>query len=155
MMKISALYFGSVVVANLGFTYLPMINLPGGQSLAPMSFLVGLIFILRDFAQRELGHKVLFFMGLGVVVSYLLADPYVALASAVAFALSELIDWLVYTFTKKPMKERILISSAISTPIDSSVFMLMLSFFSLPGLIIMTASKMFAAIAIYIWLAKK
>ena len=47
-------YFAAVVVANLGFTYLPMIPLPGGEMFAPMSLLVGFIFVLRDYAQREL-----------------------------------------------------------------------------------------------------
>lgn len=154
-MKFNVIYFAAVVVANFGFSYLPMINLPGGQALAPMSFLVGFIFILRDYAQRELGHKVLYFMGLGVLASYVLADPFVAYASAVAFAISEAIDWLVYTYTKRPMKDRILISSAIGTPVDSSIFMMMLGFFSMPGLLIMTASKMIAAVAIYYWLARK
>jgi uncharacterized PurR-regulated membrane protein YhhQ (DUF165 family) len=149
--KLSILYFAAVVIANLGFTYLPMISLPGGQSLAPMSFLVGFIFVLRDYAQRELGHRVLAVMAAGVAVSYFLADPFVAAASAFAFAISEFADWLVYTYTKKSMRQRVLISSAISTPVDSSVFMLMLGFFSLPGLLIMTASKMIGALAVWYW----
>ena len=153
--KFNLMYFAAVVVANIGFTYLPMISLPGGQSLAPMSFLIGFVFVLRDYAQRELGHKVLGVMAAGVAVSYLLADPFVALASAVAFAISELTDWLVYTYTKRSMRQRVLISSAISTPVDSSVFMLMLGFFSLPGLLIMTASKMVGALAVWYWAGRK
>ena len=147
--KFSILYFVAVIVANLGFTYLPMIQLPAGQALAPMSFLVGFIFVLRDYAQRELKHKVLAVMAAGVVASYLLADPFVAVASAAAFAISELTDWLVYTYTKRPMRERVLLSSAISTPIDSTVFMVMLGFFSLPGLLIMTASKLVGAVIVW------
>lgn len=151
-MKYTGLYLSSILVANLGFTYLPMIPLAGGQALAPMSILVGFIFILRDYAQREIGHKVLAAMAVGIVLSYILADPFVALASAAAFAASELIDWAVYTRTKLPLKQRILISSAISTPIDSAVFMLVAGFFSWPGLIIMTASKMIAVAVIWKWM---
>lgn len=145
MSKMSLVYLGSVVIANIGFTYLPMIPLPYGGSLAPMSFLVGFVFVFRDYAQREIGHKVLAFMALGVVASYLLADPFVAIASAVAFAISETIDWAIYTVYRKPLKDRILLSSAISTPVDSAVFMLMLGFFSWYGLAVMVASKMVGA----------
>lgn len=154
-MKYSLAYLAGIVIANLGFSYLPMIPLPGDQMLAPMSILVGFIFILRDMAQRELGHKVLLAMLVGIVLSYLLADPFVAVASAIAFAVSEAIDWAVYTITKKPLRERIVLSSAISTPIDSAVFMLVAGFFSWPGLVIMTVSKMIAAGVIWFWARPK
>ena len=85
----------------------------------------------------------------GIAVSYILADPFVALASATAFAISEAIDWLVYTTVKKPLRDRILISSAISTPTDSAVFMLMLGFFSWYGFVVMVASKMLGALIVW------
>jgi uncharacterized PurR-regulated membrane protein YhhQ (DUF165 family) len=112
--RTSAGYVGAIVIANIGFTYIPMIPLPGGEMFAPMSLLVGFVFVLRDFAQRDLGHKVFIPMIVGLVLSYLLANPFVAVASAVAFAISELVDWAVYTYSGKPLKERILISSAVS-----------------------------------------
>ena len=139
------LYIGSIVVANLGFTYIPMIPLPGGEMFAPMSLLVGFIFVWRDMAQRELGHQVLVAMIIGAVLSYFLADPFIAVASVVAFAISELVDWAVYSYTKKPIRDRILYSSAIGTPVDSAVFMLMLGFFSWYGFLIMVVSKMLGA----------
>ena len=148
-MRNSILYLLAIIIANLGFTYIPMIPLPFGEMFAPMSLLVGFVFVLRDFAQRELGHKVFFVMTMGVVISYLLADPFVAVASAVSFAVSEVVDWLIYTIYKKPLKQRILISSAVSTPLDSAVFMLMLGFFSWYGMLIMVASKMLGALIIW------
>lgn len=148
-MKMTAGYIGAVLVANLGFTYLPMIPLPGGEMFAPMSLLVGFVFVLRDFAQREIGHKVIAAMAAGVLASYLLADPFVAIASATAFAISEAVDWAIYTYTRKPLKQRILISSAISTPVDSAAFMLMLGFFSWYGFAVMVASKMIGALIVW------
>jgi len=127
--KYSLGYIAAIVIANIGFTYLPMIALPGGEMLAPMSFLVGFIFVLRDFSQREIGHRV------------------------VAFIISELVDWAVYTFTNKPLKQRILFSSAVGTPIDSAVFMLLLGFFSWYGLAIMFASKMVGAVIVWYLMA--
>ena len=88
-------------------------------------------------------------MSVGVALSYLMADPFVAVASAVAFGISELIDWLVYTTTKKPLRDRILLSSTISTPIDSAIFMLMVGFFSWYGLATMVASKMIGALIVW------
>ncbi len=83
------------------------------------------------------------------VLGYVVAVPYVAVASLVAFLMSELGDWYVYTFTKRPLAQRILISSAISTPIDSAVFLEMIGHFSWLGFAMMTAAKMLAAGAIW------
>jgi uncharacterized PurR-regulated membrane protein YhhQ (DUF165 family) len=111
----------------------------------PMSLIVGIIFILRDYAQKEIGHKVLGAMVVGALLSYIMADPFVAVASVIAFAISELVDWAVYTYTKRPLRDRILLSSAIGTPIDSAVFLLILGFFSPGGFVLMTIAKMIAA----------
>lgn len=148
-MKNVGLYILAIVIANIGFSYIPMVSLPFGEKFAPMSLLVGFVFVLRDLAQRDLGHKVLFAIGVGIALSYLLADPFVATASAVAFAISEITDWAVYTLYKKPLKQRILISSSISTPVDSAVFMLMLGFFSWYGFFVMVASKMLGALIVW------
>lgn len=148
-MNYGIVYLASIIVANLGFTYIPMMPLPFGEMFAPMSLLVGFIFVFRDLAQRQLGHKVLGLMALGLIASYFMADPFVAVASAVAFAISELIDWVIYTAMKQPLKNRILYSSAISTPLDSAVFMLMLGFFSWYGFVVMVASKMIGAFIVW------
>jgi hypothetical protein len=114
-----------------------------------MSFLIGFVFVIRDFSQREIGHKVLGAMAIGGLLSYYMADPFVAYASVVAFMISEAVDWGVYTFTDKPLKQRILLSSLIGTPVDSAIFMLMLGFFSWYGLIIMFVSKMIGALIVW------
>ena len=121
----------------------------------PMSIVVGLIFILRDFAQKEIGHKVFIAMLIGAFLSYMMANPYIAVASLVAFLVSETVDWGVYSFTKKPLNERILISSLISTPIDSARFLIMIGNFSVLSTTSMFMSKLFAALVIWYWLGKK
>jgi len=141
-------YILSIVLVNIGFVYIPPIPLLG-EMFPPMSLIVGIIFILRDFAQREIGHRVLGAMAVGAVLSYFMADPFVAIASVVAFFISEIVDWAVYTYTKKPLGQRILLSSAIGTPIDSAVFLTILGFFSPLGFLLMTAAKMIAAVAIW------
>jgi uncharacterized PurR-regulated membrane protein YhhQ (DUF165 family) len=142
--KFTFFYIISIVGVNIGFVYINPIPV-FGEMFPPMSLLVGAIFILRDYAQKEIGHKVLIAMTVGAVLSYLMADPFVAFASVVAFTISELVDWSVYTYTKRPLKDRILLSSAIGTPVDSAIFLLILGFFSPLGFVLMTVAKMIAA----------
>ena len=146
--KYTIAYIFSIVLVNIGFVYVPMIPM-FGEMFPPMTLIVGLVFILRDFAQREIGHKVLIAMGIGAMLSYIMADPFVAIASVVAFFISEMVDWAVYTYTKRPLGQRILLSSAIGTPIDSAVFLSMLGFFSPVGFLLMVIGKMVAAVIIW------
>ena len=150
--KFTIAYILSVVLINVGFVYVPLIPFYDTMY-PPMSIIVGIIFILRDYAQREIGHRVLAAMAVGGLLSYFMADPFVAYASVVAFIISELVDWAVYTFTKRPLKQRILFSSAVGTPIDSAVFMLLLGFFSWYGLIAMVVSKMVGAVIVWYLMA--
>jgi uncharacterized PurR-regulated membrane protein YhhQ (DUF165 family) len=152
--KFTIIYILSIVLINIGFVYVPLI--PFFDTMyPPMSIAVGLVFILRDYSQKEIGHKVIFAMFIGALLSYFMADPYVAVASLVAFIVAETIDWGVYTFTNKPLRERILLSSLFSTPIDSALFLYMIGHFSLLATATMFVSKMFACIIIWQYLGKK
>jgi|TARA_Y100000114_G_scaffold98799_1_gene91985 uncharacterized PurR-regulated membrane protein YhhQ (DUF165 family) len=146
--KFTIAYIVSIVAVNIGFVYIPPVPLLG-EMFPPMSLIVGLIFIARDFAQREIGHKVLGAMAVGAILSYLMADPFVAIASVIAFAISEMVDWGVYTYTKRPLRDRILLSSALGTPVDSAVFLLILGFFSPLGFLLMTLAKMLTAVILW------
>lgn len=143
------IYICLIVAVNYAFTVLPMIHLPGGGVLPAATFLVGVVFVARDFAQREVGHWVIAAMLAAGAMSYWLADPYVAVASVAAFLVSELADWAVYTFTKRPFAQRVLWSSAIGTPIDSAVFLFGIGHFNWPGVLAMTAAKMVAALVVW------
>ena len=147
-MKFAFAYIAAIVAANYGFSTIPPWFI-FGAALPPMTFLVGAVFVLRDYAQREIGHVVLAPMAAGVAISYVLADPFVAVASGAAFAVSEAVDWLVFSITKRSLKDRILISSALSVPIDSVVFLVLAGFFSWVGLAVMVASKMVAAMIVW------
>lgn len=152
--KSTLLYVLLIVAVNYGFSAVPLVKLPDGTLWPPMSLAVGFIFVLRDFAQREIGHKVLLAMLTGAALSYVMAAPYVAIASAAAFLVSELVDWLVYSLTKRPLSQRILTSSLLATPIDSAVFLFGIGAFSWVGLLAMTASKLIGA-AIVWWLIRR
>lgn len=137
-------YIASVVFVNLGFSFVPMIATPIGM-LSPMAVIVGFVFVIRDYAQRRAGHWVLLAMIIATGLSYLLADPFVATASAIAFATSEIADYLLYTFTKKPFHQRVVYSSLISAPIDTAVFLLGINGFTIGTFVLMVLSKLIAA----------
>lgn len=145
----SVFYVAAIAAINVGFSYVPLIPLPNGEMFPPLALAVGFVFVLRDLAQRQVGHRVLWAMGAGLVVSYALADPYVATASAVAFAISEVVDWAIYTVTRRPLAERIIFSSLISTPVDSAVFLLMIGHFGVVGFSVMTLSKIVGAAVVW------
>ncbi len=94
-----------------------------GVSLHPMTVVTGLVFVVRDFVQREMRQRVLVCMALAIGWSFFYAWPVIALASGIAFAISEMFDWLLFTFTKYRLSTRILISSAVAAPIDTTMFL--------------------------------
>jgi len=58
-----------------------------------------------------------------VAWSFYYAWPIIALASGLAFAISELADWALFTFTRYRLSTRILLSSALAAPIDTTIFL--------------------------------
>lgn len=144
------LYVLTVLILNLGFSYVPMIETPMGLA-SPMAVVAGLVFVVRDFAQRDSGHYVLIAMAFAGLLSFWLADPFVALASTTAFAVSEIGDWLIYTVTKKPFHKRVMLSSLISTPLDTAVFLGMISGLTFGTFVLMVGAKLVAAAIIFFW----
>lgn len=147
--KYTALYVVLIVLVNWSFTVVPLVDMPGGEKWPPISLVVGFIFVARDFAQREIGHRVIIAMLIAAVLSYVMASPYVAVASLSAFLISEFADWAVYSFTGRPFSQRVLISSAIGTPLDSVVFLWAINHLSVSGVVAMTASKMLGALIVW------
>lgn len=143
-------YVIAILVLNLGFSYVPMVDLGFGL-FSPMAILAGAIFVLRDYAQKQSGHYVLLGMAAGAALSFALADPFVALASVAAFLISELADYALYTLTKKPFAQRVLISSLVSTPIDTAVFLYMINGMTVGTFLLMVGAKLVAAV--FIWAA--
>ena len=137
----AAAYVATILCVNMAFSYFP-----GYEVL--WSALIGTVFITRDLCQRHIGHWCLLAMAFAGLLSYFLADPFVAIASVSAFAVSELADWLVYTLYKRPLADRILVSSSISVPLDSAVFLLILGIFTPTLFAVQIASKMASAVIV-------
>lgn len=152
--RYTLLYIVLIALVNYAFVIIPPITLPGGAVWPPVSLLVGFVFVARDFSQREVGHFVLVAMLIGAGISWFMVNPQIAIASAAAFTISELVDWLVYTMTKRPLSERILYSSALGTPVDSMVFLSMIGFLSPVAVVIQTVSKLAGAVVVW-WLVRR
>ena len=149
-----AAYIASIVVVNWLFVTLPFIPTPWGDW-TPANIIVGFVFILRDMAQRQLGHKVMLATATAGAITYFTVDPTVALASVTAFLISETADWAVYSFTKRPLAERILWSSALSAPLDTLVFQHMINILTPAAFSLETVSKMIGAIIVWAWLRRR
>jgi uncharacterized PurR-regulated membrane protein YhhQ (DUF165 family) len=86
-----------IAAANCAFTLAPIAVWPG------LAIPVGAVFAGVALTARDLVHEVFgargvaVAVGLGALLSWLLAGPGIAVASAVAFTGSELVDTLLYT----------------------------------------------------------
>lgn len=159
--KYTLIYILLIPFINWSFTWAPMIALPGLAAWAfnPVTIVTGLVLVARDFAQREIGHEVLIAMGIALFLTYVTSGGALALASGLAFLISELVDYAMYTFTKYKLSTRVLLSSALAAPIDTSVFLYGASFirdaqFTWPNIIMSVGGKMIGAIVIW-WLIKQ
>ena len=103
--------------------------------------IVGFVFVLRDYAQREIGHKVLLATALAGLPVWWFAGPGLAIASLTAFALSEMTDWGVYSFTKRPLQDRLLLSSILSVPVDTLAFQHLAGYLTPAAFVTEVASK--------------
>jgi uncharacterized PurR-regulated membrane protein YhhQ (DUF165 family) len=100
---------------------------PKGMPLmAPSGVLmIGLALVLRDMVQRRLGRAAaLTAIVAGALLSGAVAPPPLVLASAVAFLLSELADFAVYTpLEKRGLVGAVLASSLVGLAADSVLFL--------------------------------
>lgn len=121
----TALYVGLMPFINWSFAAVPTYPIPdqlGGGMFQPLAIVTGLVLVVRDFAQRELKHWIWGAMIVGLLLSTLTSWIQVVVASGLAFLVSETIDWAVYTFSRRPLSQRIMLSSLASAPLDQVVF---------------------------------
>lgn len=159
----SAAYIATILSANWLITHHPA-GLPVDFGLfgwhAPAAVLtVGIALVLRDLLHEWGGWQaVLTAICVGTGLSYLLADPKVAVASAVAFGVAELADMGVYA----PLRRRglilaVLASNAVGLLVDSWLF-LKLAFGDLgflPGQILAKTYMTLLAVVVLAWIVRR
>lgn len=151
-------YVASIVAANWMTSTLGLVPIGFGLLVTAGTFAAGAALVLRDAVQQTTGKRtVIAAIAVGIVLSYLLADPFIAIASAVAFAASELVDFAVYTRLRgRSIAVAVLCSSIVSAPVDTVLFLRIAGFeitwqAVLGQFIVKTALAGFVAI----WLARR
>ncbi len=157
--KYTLVYILLIPFINWSFTWAPMWEVLPGWAFNPVTIVTGLVLVVRDFAQREIGHEVLIAMAIAIGLTFATSGGELALASGLAFAISEIVDWLMFTFTKYRLSTRVLLSSALAAPIDTSVFLYGASFirdaqFTVPNIVMSIGGKMLGALVIW-WLIRQ
>ncbi|MFE6739035.1 VUT family protein [Streptomyces tubercidicus] len=145
-------YVATIPAANLAVTHFGAVPVGFGYAAPAGVYMVGLALVLRDLAREAAGRKaVLGAIAVGTVVSYFLASPGLAVASAAAFAVAETMDFVIY----EPLRSRglviaMLASNAIGLLADSLLFLKLAfgSFAYLPGQILGKAWMTLAAVAV-------
>jgi uncharacterized PurR-regulated membrane protein YhhQ (DUF165 family) len=152
-------YVALIPFINWSFTWAPMWEVLPGWAFNPVTIVTGLVLVVRDFAQREVGHWVLVAMAIALVLTAVAAGPELALASGGAFAIAELVDWALFTFTKYELSTRVLLSSAIAAPLDTTIFlygaeMIRPDQLTGPNVTMSIIGKMLGAVVIW-WILKR
>jgi uncharacterized PurR-regulated membrane protein YhhQ (DUF165 family) len=143
------------LIGNIGTTCIPngpcLIPVAPGMMAPSGVLLIGAALALRDAVHEAMGRAwVLALVVAGAALSLLVSPPALAIASAVAFLLSELADFAVYDrLRRRGMALAVAASGAVGAVLDSLLFS-WLAFGTVawaPGLILakLYASALFAA----------
>jgi len=127
-------YFACIPAANWMIGNAGTVCVPNGPCLIPVApglmapsgvLMVGFALVLRDLVQRSFGTLVgLVAVLIGTVASALIAPTELVIASGVAFLLSELADFAVYTpLQRRGLVLAVVTSSAVGLVVDSFVFL--------------------------------
>lgn len=123
-------FLGCILAANYVTSEYGMVPVGFGLVATAGTYFAGLAFILRDSLQDLAGKTaVIAAIVAGAVLSYLISAPFIAIASGVAFLVSELADLAVYT----PLRRRGYIkaavaSNAVGSAVDTVLFLTIAGF---------------------------
>jgi len=119
-------YMATIPLANWFIGHVGDVSFPGGPHTIPVGFgysapsgvlWIGVALVARDFVQRWAGKTpVLCAIAVGIGLSYAL-NPTIATASALAFGLGELVDFVVYT----PLYRRHLIAAVVASGVAGAI----------------------------------
>ncbi|WIY05548.1 VUT family protein [Amycolatopsis mongoliensis] len=124
-MSVIALYIGCVVGANWLAEDLGAVGIGFGLHAAAAVYVAGPVLVVRDWVQRLAGLRAsLLAVAAGTVLSCLVAGPAIATASAVSFAVSEVLDAAVYSVVVRRggVVVAVLCSGMVGLVVDSLLF---------------------------------
>ncbi|MEV0769965.1 hypothetical protein [Nocardia salmonicida] len=117
-------YLGSVLAANWLVEHFGVIGVGFGLMAPAGVFVVGPALVLRDGVQYLWGKPTaLVTLAIGALASYLVASPALATASAVAFAVSEIADFVIFTWLAPRWTRAVLVGGIAGALLDSMLFL--------------------------------
>jgi uncharacterized PurR-regulated membrane protein YhhQ (DUF165 family) len=127
-------YLATIPAANWLIGHVGTECIPNGPCLIPVApgfaapsgvLMIGVALVLRDAVQQFMGLRwALVAVACGVVVSVIFAPPALVVASAVAFAIAELLDMAVYTpLRRRNLPLAVLASGVVGAAADSAAFL--------------------------------
>ncbi|MFD4639406.1 VUT family protein [Lentzea sp. NPDC058436] len=127
-----AAYVGTVLLANIVTSQFGLIAAGFGLLVPAGTYTAALALSLRDAVQEFAGRSWVWVgIATGTILSVLVADGRIALASGAAFALSEFLDMVVYTRLRERSWRLALVSSNAVGSVADTVLFLWLSGFGL------------------------
>lgn len=126
----SAAFIALIVAANGLTATFGLVPVGFGLMATAGTWAAGLVLLARDWVQEVSGRAVVIVLiAAGAAASSLLAGPQLALASGVAFAISELADLAVYTpLRRKGWARAALASNLVGAFVDSLLFLAIAGF---------------------------
>lgn len=125
-----AAYLASIVGANWLTAHYGFVPIGFGLMATAGTYAAGIAFVARDAVQDTLGRRwTLAALAAGAVLSWWLASPALAVASAVAFGLSELADMAVYSPLRRHGYVRAAVASnVVGAIVDTATFLWLAGF---------------------------
>lgn len=123
-------YIAAITLANVATERFGLVPVGFGFVATAGTYFAGFALLARDFVQSLGGIRwVIAGIGIGAVLSWLLASPAIAVASVLAFAVAELVDLIVFTVVRRRGFVRAAaLSNVVSAPLDSLVFLAVAGF---------------------------
>jgi hypothetical protein len=124
-------YVVAIVAANVLTDRYGLVPAGFGLTVTAGTYAAGFALLARDFVQRVAGiGVVLVAILVGAILSLVLANPAIALASATAFLAAELADLVVYTpaISRVGFTVAALVSNIVAAPIDTVAFLWLAGF---------------------------
>ena len=130
---LAAAYLGSIIAANWAIAHVGTQYDPHGPHVLPVGFgleapsgvyVVGLTLVLRDLVQRQIGKPATFGIIVAGAALSAVFSPALALASGLAFLVSESVDFALFSLTERfGLLRAVAASNAVSLVVDSVVFL--------------------------------
>jgi uncharacterized PurR-regulated membrane protein YhhQ (DUF165 family) len=152
---LAAAFLGCILAANYVTSRYGMVPVGFGLTATAGTYFAGLSFVLRDSLHDAAGKRwTLTVIAAGAVLSFLIADPFIALASAVAFGLSETADLAVYTPLRRGGYLRAAVASnVVGSVVDTIAFLAIAGFpvmAALPGQFVGKIAVTLAAVLVVV-----